>query len=224
MSLIDSINSHLTASLINEVALKLEESQTAVNKALTALTPIVLDGIVAKSENPELITAILSADSKNILSHLMNANTEDSAITSFLCCIFGEKANIIIAGISKYSNIKESSSSTLFDVVTGITVCMIKEYTGNSKLTVREIPSFLKNQRNLISDLYPSDLSAHLLPTFITTSRSTPAPSTRETKKDFMKWVLPTLLLAIVICLTFKKCQENSLKSTLTTSSFTNKP
>ena len=74
-NLIDLIKGQFGPSTISQTATQLGESESGISKAISALLPAIIGGLVNSNARSELFTTVKEASNSGILSNLLNDNS-----------------------------------------------------------------------------------------------------------------------------------------------------
>lgn len=159
LNIIDLIKGQLGPALVSQSAAQLGESESGISKAISALLPSVVGGLANNADNPTVLNSIKDLASTGLLSNLLGGSADNSIITTLLSAIFGGKLGGLVNSISSFAGVKESSASSLLNVVTGATLGSIGKYAADNNLDSNGISSLLKDQKGILSTLLPAGLS-----------------------------------------------------------------
>ena len=159
LNIIDLIKGQLGPALVSQSAAQLGESESGISKAISALLPSVVGGLANNADNPTVLNSIKDLASTGLLSNLLGGSADNSIITTLLSAIFGGKLGGLVNSISSFAGVKESSASSLLNVVTGATLGSVGKYAADNNLDSNGISSLLKDQKGILSTLLPAGLS-----------------------------------------------------------------
>lgn len=159
LNIIDLIKGQLGPALVSQAATQFGESESGISKAISGLLPAIVGGLANNADKPGVIDAITGAGSGGILGDLLGSTTNNSLITTVLTSIFGDKIGGIVNAISTFSGIRNTSSSSLLNMVTGATLGSVGKYAQDNNLGASGITSLLRDQKDVVSSLLPAGLS-----------------------------------------------------------------
>lgn len=165
INFLDTVKNYFTGEFSNQAANSLDESGSGVSKALSALIPAGLAGIVSKATSGnEGANSILdmakgaigfSSPSPN-LSNLHN-DEKGSDIPSR---IFGSNQSEVTNVISQFAGIKNSSSSSLMTLVLPAIMGLLGKHAEQNNLSSGGLSGFLSSQKDHIMQAMPAGLSS----------------------------------------------------------------
>ena len=138
-NLIDLIKGQLGPATVSQTATQLGESESGISKAISALLPAVVGGFVNSNAQSELFSTVKDAATSGVLSNLLgNLEGSDSVISKILSLIFGDgdKLAAITNSVSEYAGIKNESTNSVLNLVTGATAGTIGRYAVDHNLDV----------------------------------------------------------------------------------------
>ncbi|MBV8251717.1 MAG: OmpA family protein [Chitinophaga sp.] len=166
--LLESAKNLFSGNLISQAASKLGESEEGIQKAISAIVPTVLTGLLHKTES--------SGDAGGLLNMVKGAAAEASPSSigtalqggagslltkgaGFLKTLFGDKAAGITSMISSYAGIKESSAETLMQSAAPATLGTVGQYAIQNNLNAGGFASFLHSQKDKIVGAIPGGVN-----------------------------------------------------------------
>ncbi len=216
-NLTDAAKGLLSGNLISNASSFLDESETGVSKALSGVLPVILSGLVSKTNTPAGAENVLSmASEQNNAGILNNTDTfsgnEGSGLLSkgagLLASIFGDKASALPGLISNFSGIKLNAATSLFSMVTPLLLGLLGKHASTNNLNAGGLASMLHSQKENIIEAMPAGLNLSSLPGFETAAA--PVHAVAETKHvvhhteevdetgSSLKFLIPLLLLVLV--------------------------
>ncbi|MFT3748687.1 MAG: OmpA family protein [Agriterribacter sp.] len=166
-NLLNAVNSLFDSDLLNKAASAFGENETNIQKAISGAVPAVLTGLLAKADSNDGLQSILnvakSAGSSNILNNLSgllsSAGNSFSDLTSLVGNLFGDKLGGIANIISGFSGIKQSSASSLLNIVAPAALGVLGKHASESNMSTSGLASFLSSQKDSILSAIPSGLN-----------------------------------------------------------------
>ncbi len=166
--LLESVRNLFSGNVISQAASKLGESEEGIQKAISAVVPTVLTGLLHKTES--------SGDAGGLLNMVKGAASDASPSSigaalqggagglltkgaGFLKTLFGDKAAGITSMISSYAGIKESSADTLLQASAPATLGTVGQYAMQNNLNAGGFASFLNSQKDKIVSAIPGGLN-----------------------------------------------------------------
>ncbi|SDG42924.1 OmpA family protein [Epilithonimonas hungarica] len=162
INLVDLIKGQLGPETVSQTATQLGESESGISKAISALLPAVIGGFANNNTQSELFSTVKEASSSGVLSNLLqNLNGTDSVISKILSLIFGDgdKLAAITNSVSSYAGIKNESTNSLLNLVTGATAGTLGKYAVDHNLDVSSFGNLLGEQKGFLSSILPAGFS-----------------------------------------------------------------
>ncbi len=162
INLIDLVKGQLGPVTVSQTATQLGESESGISKAISALLPTVVGGFANSNTQSELFSTVKDAASSGVLSNLLgNLNGNDSLVSKILSLIFGggDKLAAITNSVSSFAGIKNESTNSLLNLVTGATAGTLGKYAVENNLDASSFGNLLGDQKGLLSSLLPAGFS-----------------------------------------------------------------
>lgn len=211
--LLNSLKNLATPALLDQVAGKLGENPSNVQKALTGLVPTVLSGLVSKSGDNNAMNGIFDllkgAGGNNVLDGLSGLVSSGSLAhdnpanpaSGLLSSLFGNKLDGIVNLVSGFSGVKNASASSLL----GLAGSLVTGFLGNkiaSGLSLSSLTGLLNSEKSSILSAVPGGLGPLL-------NLSLPNVSAPKVNTGSSKWIW-ILLAALLAALLFwwKGCNK----------------
>ena len=211
--LLNSLKNLATPALLDQVAGKLGENPSNVQKALTGLVPTVLSGLVSKSGDNNAMNGIFDllkgAGGNNVLDGLSGLVSSGSLAhdnpanpaSGLLSSLFGNKLDGIVNLVSGFSGVKNASASSLL----GLAGSLVTGFLGNkiaSGLSLSSLTGLLNTEKSGILSAVPGGLGPLL-------NLSLPNVSAPKVNTGSSKWIW-ILLAALLAALLFwwKGCNK----------------
>ena len=166
-NLLETVNGLFTKDLISKAATTLGEGENRIEKAVSAVVPSVLTGILNKAGSGRTVAGNLldmakQASGSGVLGNLGNLLTGAgggiSSLMNMAGTLFGDKLGNITSLISGYAGIKPSSASTLINLATPAALGAIGKHATQNDLDTGGFISMLMNQKDRILGAIPSGL------------------------------------------------------------------
>ncbi len=202
-NLLDSLKGYITPEIVSQASSMLGESEGGISKAITAVIPTLLGGLVHKSGDSGVMGGVMdlvtksTSNSDGVMSNLtglLSGGSDSSSIgSSLLNLIFGSKLGGITEMIAGTSGIKSSSVSSLL----GMAGPMLLGHLGSSGTSLSGLTSMLSSQKDSILAAEPSGLAS--LSGLASGVSGASAANTGGSGGGLPKWLLPLLLIAAVL-------------------------
>lgn len=249
MSIIDLIKGQIGPSLVSDAASQLGESESNVNRAIEAFLPAVLGGVADNAQKPGFFDQLTGLAGSGLLSNLSGllGGTSNPLITGLLSTIFGDKIGSLVSTISNFSGVKESSASSLLNLVSGAAFGSLGKYAVDHNLDASGFANKIEGEKSIWSSLLPAGLSLGSLGlgSLFGNAKETVVDATHkvadttervvdnvgdatykaaeEVKEaasgggGIMKWLLPLLLAAVVGWFLMRQCKKEPAPAPATT-------
>lgn len=244
---VETVKNYFTSEFTNQASNALNESESGISKALSALIPTGLAGILNRATasgegaNNILDMARSAAGYLSPTPNVANLNRENET-SGLLSSLFGSNQSGIFNAISNFAGIKHTSLSSLSALVLPAIMGLLGRHANENNLSASGLSGFLSSQKNHIMNALPSGLSsvAGMLglgglgaaathaatETRAQVNRITDPTHLVEDEKPAggAKWLLPLLLILAAIALIWyfsKGCNKTDTTSTITDSSTT---
>ncbi|MFZ1529528.1 MAG: OmpA family protein [Ferruginibacter sp.] len=210
-NLIDAAKGLFTNEIVNRASSTLGESESGISKAMSALIPTVLSGVISKASSSDGANAVAQMANEQHQSGVLDnigglLGGGGSGVSSLLSGLFGNKTDMIGSLISNFAGVKSSSSSSLLSLAVPAIMSLIGKHASSSNLNASGLASFLGGQKNAVESALPAGFSLSSLFGGASNMAGEAASSVRhaaqtvsnevEEKKSGMGWLLPVLLLA----------------------------
>jgi OmpA-OmpF porin, OOP family len=202
-NLLDSLKGYITPEIVSQASSMLGESEGGISKAITAVIPTLLGGLVHKSGDSGVMGSVMdlvtksTSDSGGVMSNLtglLSGGSDSSSVgSSFLNLIFGGKLGGITDMIAGTSGIKSSSVSSLL----GMAGPMLLGHIGSTGTSLSGLTSMLSSQKDSILAAAPAGLAS--LSGLTSGIGGSSSSNTGGSGGGLPKWLLPLLLIAAVL-------------------------
>jgi len=210
-NLLESLTGMITPDLVGKAASMLGESETGVSKAMSAIGPAVLQGILSKGASDNgagILDMAKQAATSGILDNVGGLfsgggnSTMMNLGTSLLSGLFGGKTSGIANLVASFAGIKPSSSNSLLSAIAPMALGLIGKRAITDNLSAGSLLSWLTGQKDSITKAVPSGFNlSSVFDGGIGKAAETvkAATSYREPEPSggLPKWLLPLLLLAL---------------------------
>lgn len=221
-NLLETVKNHFTNDFVSNASTQLGESTSAVSKALTAIIPISLAGILNKATsgtegaNEVFNNAKNAADTVNS-SALLSSNENIERGNNVVNNLFASNQSTIPETVSHYAGIKPSSGSNLMSMAMPAIMGILGKHAEENNLSASGLAGYLSSQKDRIVQALPSGLSS--LGTTLgldsvktdamhIASDSKPADHqihphqvTTISERPTAKWLVPLIAIVIVVLL-----------------------
>ncbi len=235
---VDSVKNLFSNDLISKAASALGEHEGGSQKALSGAVPSVLAGFLTKAESNDGAQSLLDlakqAGSSNILSNpgeLLESGGKLSGLLTLAGSLFGNRFDNISSLISGFSGIKQSSASSLLNMVAPAALAGLNKYAVEHNLGASGIASFLFAQKDNILSAIPSGLNIAAVfglsglsemgskPDSVLSGAKESSSHVAHTAQATVKktnWMLPLILAVLAFALllyVFKSCGRDTVQA-----------
>jgi len=160
---VETIKNYFTSHFIEKAASTLGENPGSVSKAVTAIIPTSLAGILYKATSSTEGAKEVFETAKN--ANIIDANADNISSNEYqlrganmFSRIFENKQTISSA-ISSYSGIKDTSASSLLDMILPVIMAFLGKHARENNLSASGLAGFLSSQKDQIQQGLPSALT-----------------------------------------------------------------
>ena len=164
-NLMEMVKNYFTSEFTNQASSTLGESSSGISKALTAIIPTGLAGILTKATSGTDGANSIFDMAKNAVSSISGNSSLTSAATtqqgsSMLSSLFGNNQSGIVSAISNFAGIKNSSASSLMSMGLPAIMGLLGKHAEQNNLSASGLSGFLSSQKDHIMNALPSGLSS----------------------------------------------------------------
>lgn len=231
-NLLEMVKNFFTSEFASHASSVLGENTSGVSKALTAIIPTSLAGILNKATSS-------TEGANNVFDAARNSVqtvTGDTALTSneniekgssLVSNLFGGNQSGILGSIAGYAGIKESSASSLMSMALPAIMGILGKHAEQNNLSASGLSGFLSSQKDHIMQALPSGLgsiggmlglgsigaSAAKVASNIKSPDFKTRPEEIKTiaERPTAKWLVPLIVILIIIALLWyfsRSCNE----------------
>lgn len=237
LNFLETVKNYFTGEFSNQAANSLDESSSGISKALSAIIPTGLAGILGKATSGnEGANSILNM-SKNAIGYFSPSPNlsdlhNDEKGSDIPSRIFGGNQSQVTNTISQFAGIKNSSASSLMTLALPVIMGLLGKHAEQNNLSASGLSGFLSSQKDNIMQAMPSGLSS-LAGMFglgsIGTSASSMGSNVKSSiidstqtvvEKPRAKWLLPLIIIIAVILLLWyfsRSCNSTTQNNTVVT-------
>ena len=170
-NLLDSLHGLMTPELMSATASRMGESEGAVSKGFSAAVPLILAGLLQKTNDQGAmgqITSLLTRRENNPdilgnLTGLLSADPSTSTQTeiggSLLSLLFGSDLRAASTGLSEQTGIKSTSASSILTLGATLVAALLGNRIRTEGLNVSGLIGLLADQRDSILKSLPVALA-----------------------------------------------------------------
>ncbi len=169
-NILDDLKGMVTNQIISSAASHLGENEGGISKAIGALLPTILGGLVNKSSDSSAFNGIFNmlSDNRNAgfldnLSgligggNLAHGDPKDVA-GGLMSSLFGNKVGGILDLVSSFAGVKKSSTSSLLGLAGPLIMGFLGRKIKNEGLNASGLANFLGGQKSSIMSALPSGM------------------------------------------------------------------
>jgi len=161
-NLLETVKSYFNDEFTNRASASLGESTSGIAKALSAIIPTSLAGILLKATSGNDGANSVLDMAKNAFAS--NAGSPELASpangSSMLSNLFGEKTSGISSAISQFAGIKDSSAGSLLSMGLPAIMGILGKHADQNNLSASGLAGFLSSQKDHILHAMPAGLSS----------------------------------------------------------------
>lgn len=234
-NLLEMVKNYFTSDFTNHASSMLGENTAGISKALTAIIPTELAGIMNKATSGSEGANEVYETAKNSVDHVSSPNlTSTENIekgNNLLTNIFGSHQTGIIDAIAGYAGIKESSTSSLMSMGLPAIMGLLGKHAEQNNLSASGLSGFLSSQKDHIMHAIPSGLSSlsgmlglssfgaaassvasNVKSTVASTDTTSPVDQIHTiSETPTAKWLVPLIVILIILALLWyfsKSCND----------------
>jgi len=211
-NLLDSLKGLITPDLLSKAAGMLGESEGATSKALGAVFPTVLSGLLNKAQDAGAMSKIFGlltdkANDGSILKNvggLLGADAKEpiNALgTNFLSSLFGDKISSLAGMIGNVAGIKNTSASSILSMAGPLVMGVLGDVIKKNGLNLSGLIKFLASQKDSIIAAAPQALAGILGLGNLKSLGANLVSGAADTAKKGANWVWPLIVILAVILL-----------------------
>lgn len=164
-NLLEMVKNYFTSDFTNQASSILAENTSGVSKALTAIIPTGLAGILNKATSGTAGANEVYENAKNSVEYVSGTNTVTSNENigkgnAMIGNFFGGTQSGILDSISKYAGIKESSTSSLMSMALPPILGILGKHAEQNNLSASGLAGFLSSQKDHIMQAMPAGLTS----------------------------------------------------------------
>lgn len=218
----ETVKSYFNDEFTNRASTTLGESSSGIAKALSAIIPTSLAGILMKATSGNDGANSVLDMAKNAFTS--NAGSPEMASTekgsNMLSSLFGDKTSGISSAISQFAGIKDSSTGSLLSMGLPAIMGILGKHADQNNLSPSGLAGFLSSQKDHILHAMPAGLSS-IIGLLGLGSIAAPAANVRDSIKDNAEaiidkpkgnnWLLPLIIILAAIALLWymsKSCNQ----------------
>ena len=161
-NLMETVKNYFTDEFTNRASSTLGESSSGITKAISAIIPTSLAGILMKATSGNdgansVLDMAKNAFASNAGSPELSSPEKGSNMLSNL---FGEKTSGISSAISQFAGIKDSSASSLMSMGLPAIMGILGKHADQNNLSASGLAGFLSSQKDHILHAMPAGLSS----------------------------------------------------------------
>jgi hypothetical protein len=204
--------------LITKAVSYLDESESSINKAVSAVVPSLLLGFANKASThggaAEILEAAKDSNSRDVLNHLpvffsIDGGSRLNKGAGIAAAIFGNQFDTLIALIGNFAGIKNSSAASLLSMAAPAFLALLGKYATENNIDAAGLNGFFYTHKGGYAAAMPSGFKAQgIFPVQqkVTTQNKTDNMNYYEENKTTtqggaLKLLIPFFLLALIAAL-----------------------
>ena len=222
-NLMEMVKNYFTADFTNHASATLGENTSGISKALSAIIPTSLAGILNKSTSGTAGANDVFEMAKSSVNDVstganVELTTDQAKGNSMMSRLFNGNQPAIAGAISSFAGIKDSSASSLMSMALPPIMGLLGRHAEQNKLSASGLSGFLSSQKDHIMQAMPAGLTSlagmlglsslegaasHLKSPDINTSHSTGHSAIEDVKtiseKPTGKWLIPLIVILVIV-------------------------
>lgn len=161
----EAVKNRFTGDFINNASSALGESSSGISKALSAVIPAGLAGVLNKATSGTAGANSIFDIAKNAAGKLsgnddLTGNENMQKGNSILSSLFGGNRSGIMSAISGFAGVKDASVSSLMSMGLPAIMGILGTHAEQNNLSASGLAGFLSSEKDHISNALPADLSS----------------------------------------------------------------
>ena len=162
----ETVKNYFTNEFTTQASSALGENSSGISKALSAIIPTGLAGILSKATSGTQGANDILSMAKNAIGNIsgnganlaVNANPEQGS--SIISSLFGGNHSGVVSAISRFAGLKDSSVSSLMSMGLPIIMGILGKHAEQNNLSASGLSGFLSTQKDHIMKAMPEGLSS----------------------------------------------------------------
>jgi outer membrane protein OmpA-like peptidoglycan-associated protein len=165
-NLVETAKNYFSSEFINQASSSLGESSSGISKALSAIVPTSLAGVLShatdSTDGANSVFTMAKAASANLSPSptFSNLKSHETKGGNILYQLFGSNQSNIISKISHFAGIKDSSAGSLFNMGIPAIMGLLGKHAEQNNLNSSGLTDFISSQKDHIMGAMPSGLSS----------------------------------------------------------------
>jgi outer membrane protein OmpA-like peptidoglycan-associated protein len=219
-NLMEMVKNYFTADFTNHASSALGENSSGISKALSAIIPTSLAGILKKSTSGTTGANDVFEMAKSSVNEVSTApnvplTVSEEKGSTMLSRLFDGNQAAIVGAISQFAGIKDSSGSSLMSMALPPIMGLLGRHAEQNNLSASGLAGFLSSQKDHIMQAMPAGLTSlagmlglsslegaasHLKNTDLkNTSHSAIDDVKTISERPTAKWLVPLIVILIVV-------------------------
>lgn len=242
INLLEMLQSQVGGELASQASKFLGESETSTGKAVGAILPSLLGGLMGKASNESGARGVLDfLKSNNIDGNILEnlgglfggGQSTDNLLNSgggILKYLVGDKLGSIVDLISNVAGVKTGSSSSLLKMAAPLLMGFVGKYVKDKALDALGLKNLMVGQKDIVAKALPAGLGNIL--GFANLGGTASASSAMKTaagggsssmgangggSNNLLKWLLPILLLGALAWFLGRKSCNKTMETPMVT-------
>ena len=165
-NLMDAVKNYFTNDFTRQASSSLGENSDGISKALSAIIPTGLAGILGKATSGTQGANDILSMAKNAVGSLTGGasglvqNTTNETGKNMASNLFGNNQSGIMGAISRFAGIKDSSVMSLMSMGLPAIMGLLGKHAEENNLSATGLSGYLSSQKDHIMNAMPSGLSS----------------------------------------------------------------
>lgn len=206
-SVVDNLVGLISPQIVDSLASRLGELESAVQKGLQGGSAALLDAIACRATDSgflERIFALIKSPANDLIpSSLENARLSPAAVglgTKFMSQVFGSQQSNVTDIVGRASGLKPSSATSVLGMAAPLVLGMLAQRVRDENLTPSSLGGVLSAETANIKKFLPSGLGGLLRgASHLAASTLSSAPARVAPEKSGMRLIWPLLALLVLV-------------------------
>ncbi len=164
LNLPEVIKNFVSPDLIQKAANYLQESESGVAKAVSAIVPVLLGGMINNTKNEHTANefanmAKAEAGNSTAPDSFFDTSASHHAGGGFLSSLLGDKLGGMEQSISHFAGIKTGSASSLFSTVSSLALTFLGNHFMQNNMSGADVSNLMQSQQQHVEAAMPAGFS-----------------------------------------------------------------
>ena len=213
-NLLEMAKSYFNNDLVNQASSSLGESESGIQKALSAIVPSVIGGMADKASTNDGAFALsqMASDQNesgildsigSFLHHDSNSSLLSKSSGMISSLFGGGQSNMLTSLISNFAGVKSSSVGSLLSMAVPTVLGLVGRHVKENNISASGLGTLLGSQKSAAMAALPAGFNLSSITGNVTSNVGSTVHTATNTYNDVeentgggMRWLLPLILLA----------------------------